>query len=378
MDRLRAHSSIALLAILLILSITVLRPFLISLSLGAIFGIALLPLKSKLHERFKIKATLATTLIMIGFVSFILMPIGFVIYKAVEYLQTQAATEKSITHIMTELASKATNLLADLGFPLSFSFVQSQMSVFAGKLRQLLSTAAQDIIVNSPDSALQFTIMLLTMAIFLLKHRQIFQKLLKFGGISRTCLARMMDTVSKVCTDVVFANIITGLVQAILVALAIAALTEWDPALVFIITFITSFIPIIGASPIAILFALIEFYQGRTGTGWGLLATAAVVGVSDNIVRAWLMSSNKDDSSFLNLLGTLGGIYLWGLPGLFLGPFIVSLTVQSTPFLILELEKVYAKKNPQPPKPHRHTPHPKNSHQRSQAPAPSRPRSEDI
>ncbi len=341
-DRLRANSSFLLLAVLMILSITVLHPFLISLSLGGIFAISLIPLQRKLRDRFHLSRGISTTVLMIGFISLILTPIGFVLYKAIEYMQSQAASEKNLATTLTEIAQRTTELLRSVGFPISMSMMQKQISVFSAKMRQVLGEFAQSVIVNSPDSVLQFTVMLLTMTILLLKHKQILHAIVQFRGISRTCLAKVMDTVSNVCRDVVFANIITGVIQATLVAVAVAFTTEWDPALIFIVTFVTSFIPIVGAAPIAVLIAVIEFYESRYGTGWALIATALIVGISDNIVRAWLMSSNKNDSSFLNLLGTLGGIYIWGLPGLFLGPFIVSLTVQSSPFLLKEFEKVYA------------------------------------
>lgn len=352
-DRLRANSSLALLVVLLILSIVVLQPFLISLALGGIFATSLLPFQRKLRHRFHLSRGLSTTLLMTGFISFIMTPIGFVLYKAVEYLQSKATAEANLKNTISQVSQRATEILASIGFPISFNTVFAQVSVFAGKIREFLTSTGQDLITNSPDSILQFTVMLLTMAILLMQHQQLLHKIVQFRGVSRTCLAKMMDGISKVCTDVVFANVITGAVQATLVATAVGAATEWDPVLVFIITFVTSFIPIIGAAPVAVLFALIEFYEGRSGTGWALLAAAVFVGISDNIVRAWLMSSNKEDSSFLNFLGTLGGIYIWGIPGLFLGPFIVSLTVRVTPFLLRELERAPRSANkarPQLPK----------------------------
>lgn len=67
------------------------------------------------------------------------------------------------------------------------------------------------------------------------------------------------------------------------------------------------------------------FSEGATG--WGvfmLLWGAILVSSSDNIVRPWLISQSASLPLVLTLLGVLGGVLAFGFVGLFLGPTVLA------------------------------------------------------
>ena len=108
-----------------------------------------------------------------------------------------------------------------------------------------------------------------------------------------------------------------------------------DFSLIFTLTFFFSFIPILGAAPVAFVLCLIAFLLQKSSSGFILLVTGSIAGVIDNILRPLLMG-RKDDMihPFISLLSLLGGIIVFGVPGLFIGPVLVQVTLSATPQLL--------------------------------------------
>jgi predicted PurR-regulated permease PerM len=64
------------------------------------------------------------------------------------------------------------------------------------------------------------------------------------------------------------------------------------------------------------------------GAGLGLFVwCAAVVGTVDNVLRPWLVGKDTKMPDLLILLGTLGGLIIFGAAGIIIGPIIAALFV---------------------------------------------------
>jgi len=110
--------------------------------------------------------------------------------------------------------------------------------------------------------------------------------------------------------------------------------------MIFFITYIVSFIPVIGAAPVALVLAATSFAQDHTAASIAMVIVAFVAGISDNLLRPWLGTFGKVEAPvFFNFLAVIGGIIILGLPGLFLGPLIASLCWGLTPILIKNLNE---------------------------------------
>jgi predicted PurR-regulated permease PerM len=70
------------------------------------------------------------------------------------------------------------------------------------------------------------------------------------------------------------------------------------------------------------------FAAGNAGAAIGLtIWNAAVVGSVDNVLRPWLVGKDTQLPDLLILLGTMGGIVLFGAAGIVIGPVIAALFV---------------------------------------------------
>lgn len=317
----------------------ILSPFLLSLCMGAMFALALEPLEEYIRTRFRVRRLFSSLATSGLFLVVILIPVIFMAFKLVGYSQELPTYMEGFVETKNKVVPFLADKVQDLGFAVNFKTISTTTAAMTTKLWTFISDAATSFIANLPETLLQFTIMMLTVFVVLFKRREHLGKMFSLGFVSRPCLLQLRNIVSKSCHDVVFANILTGLAQSFLVTLGALAFTSYDPFLIFIVTFIASFIPIIGAGPVMFLMGVLQLFNGATANGIVLIALTAVVGVSDNILRAFLMAKNKDDDAFLNLLAVIGGIYIWGLPGIFMGPLLLSITIKALPILVQETLK---------------------------------------
>lgn len=119
---------------------------------------------------------------------------------------------------------------------------------------------------------------------------------------------------------------------------------------------ITSFIPVVGSLLVWIPLSIYLFIQGQTTNAIIVIVWGGVVNgfIIDNLMRPWIISRicelfNKNtncdlsdfnplDNTFLIILSTFGGIFLFGVVGLFLGPIIVALCITIFDLYVLRIK----------------------------------------
>ncbi|MGE0762605.1 MAG: AI-2E family transporter [Bdellovibrionales bacterium] len=179
-----------------------------------------------------------------------------------------------------------------------------------------------------PDFVLFIVVFVCALYFFLAENRHLRAALVQSKAITPQELDRIILIFQKACSSTILASVITGLVQASIVAIGSAILKTGDFFLIFVVTFFLSFVPVIGAAPVALLLCLLALVKASYGTAVGFAILAVITGSIDNVLRPYLVSGDDDVHPILVLLGLLGAITIFGLPGLFLGPVITSVTVQ--------------------------------------------------
>lgn len=115
-----------------------------------------------------------------------------------------------------------------------------------------------------------------------------------------------------------------------------------------LLTFIGSFLPAVGTALVWVPLGVWLIVNGSLAAGIGLLiwGLLAIVGVCDYVIRPRLVG--KEEHPLLTLLALLGGLEVFGLAGLLVGPVLMALFVAI--LRIYEREKtVEAPKLAEPP-----------------------------
>ncbi|HTJ80996.1 MAG TPA: AI-2E family transporter, partial [Polyangiaceae bacterium] len=119
----------------------------------------------------------------------------------------------------------------------------------------------------------------------------------------------------------------TSLVQGVFAATGYSLAGIPQPLLWGTVTMLASFLPVVGTTAVWIPIGIVTFFTGHPGAAvftfiWGFVVTT---GVADYIVRPRLVGSHSHIHPLPLLVSLLGGVELFGLMGVIVGPILMSL-----------------------------------------------------
>lgn len=146
-------------------------------------------------------------------------------------------------------------------------------------------------------------------------------------------------------------TIATALVQAVLAGIGFAIVGVPNGITFALLTALASFVPLVGTAmiwgPVAIYLATTDrLLAGVFILIWGLVV---VMALADYVIRPRLVGSKGGGHPLLMLIALLGGIEVFGLAGLFVGPILMSLFLATLRIYERELE-IEAAQEPPPPR----------------------------
>lgn len=119
-----------------------------------------------------------------------------------------------------------------------------------------------------------------------------------------------------------------ALVQGIAGLIMYLILGVKEPVFWFVVTCISSMLPIVGAAVGYIPVALLFFANNSPTKGIVMLLYGfLVIGSVDNIFRFWLQKKLGDVHPLITVFGVIIGINLFGFIGLIFGPILISLFI---------------------------------------------------
>jgi len=134
----------------------------------------------------------------------------------------------------------------------------------------------------------------------------------------------LLTVAGRTVRGVVYGILGTALVQAVLAGIGFLIAGVPGCALLALLTFFASVIPVVGTALTWLPAAIWLFHQGATGWGIFMLIWGAVVANVDHVVKPWLISQGSDLPFILIVFGVLGGALTFGFIGVFLGPTLLA------------------------------------------------------
>jgi len=206
--------------------------------------------------------------------------------------------------------------------------VTSKVAEWAGRMGDFLVATLATATRGTATFILQLFIMLYATFFFLLDGKKVLDKTLYYMPLPPGDEELMVDKFRSVSRATIKGTMIIGIVQGGLagIAFAIAGIegaTFWGTIMV-----VLSIIPGIGTALVWVPAVVYLFAIGNTLTAILLFAwCAAVVGTVDNVLRPWLVGRDTKMPDLLVLLGTLGGLVVFGAEGIIIGPIVAALFV---------------------------------------------------
>lgn len=245
----------------------------------------------------------------------------------------------NLSALKNTIDQKASELVSSMGFALPDNF-QNITQQALQKVLAFAGHATSAFLIEIPSLLLSFLVFTAAL-FFLLTEGPRLKKYLENTDIFDPEDLNYLLKVSKSsCRSILISTIVIGGIQASIVSVAALFLHQTEFLLIFVITFICSLIPIIGAAPVALVFAASSFFAGATGEGIAWLVVATIAGTIDNILKPFIIRTDEELHPLLTLLSILGGVALWGFGGLFAGPLIATLAVAGLPKLVQHAKKI--------------------------------------
>lgn len=218
----------------------------------------------------------------------------------------------------------AMELLAQYG--LSTEDLRTQLSGAAVTSSRYLATEALAVGQNALRIGGLTFVMLYLLFFFLRDGHQLLETIIGAAPIGDVRERRLLNKFGKVARATLKGTLAIGIVQGGLGGilfwfLGIEAAVLWG-----VVMGLLSLLPAVGAALVWGPAAVILIFIGEVLQGVFLLvAGTLIIGLADNVLRPLLVGRDTQMPDYLILVSTLGGITLFGLSGVVIGPIIASL-----------------------------------------------------
>jgi predicted PurR-regulated permease PerM len=194
------------------------------------------------------------------------------------------------------------------------------------ELSQFLVGGMGGLLKNTFALVTNFFIMLLVLFFLFKDGQQWLSVLYDLIPMEESHKSKILIRLDQTIRAVVKGMLVTAIVQGLLAGLAYLALDVPFPMGLTALTIVLAPIPFGGTGLVWGPVALYLFWMGATGKALAMLVWGIVViSMVDQFLRPWLIGQDVQIPVLLLVLSVLGGLALYGLLGLFVGPILISL-----------------------------------------------------
>lgn len=138
--------------------------------------------------------------------------------------------------------------------------------------------------------------------------------------------SKLFQHIHETLAAVIRGQLLTSLIQSVTAGIIFAFLGIPLPIFFAFLTFITSLIPILGATSVWLPLAIFLFINQQYTAAIILVCLGIfIISLLDNIIKPALIGEKTKLPYFLLFFGIMGGMKLYGLMGIFLAPVMLSL-----------------------------------------------------
>jgi predicted PurR-regulated permease PerM len=311
----------------LLLFFWMVRAQLVPIFLGALFALLLDPLKRRLARRSPWLARQAALVLTVG--SLILVVIPFVLIAANVVSSAQSFLAGGFTDILGRLQTFATTHFAGLAdrFDLPVESLRTGAANLAQRIGGSIAGFASGVASSLPGQIVELFLFVLALYYFLRDGASLLRWLVRLSPFPEHDTDELFASIRETVHGAIFGQLATSLVQGGLTLIALYAFKIPGALMFGIIAMLLSVVPLVGTTPVTVGAAIYLLASGRFGAAAGMAAAAVVIGISDNVVRPWVQSSQTRMHPLVTLLSIFGGIEVLGAAGVFLGPVIAAMAI---------------------------------------------------
>jgi predicted PurR-regulated permease PerM len=323
--------------LLLVAGITVgffamLRPFLMTILLAAIFTAVLYPWYAQLLVRVGGRRPLAAIIVLVLAIVLVVAPLFIVLGAATnEALRVSESVRPAVERLIAQPSIFDDYLRALPGYEMIEPY-RDQVLLRAGEVIGGLGTYLFEILSATTRATLvflfHFAVLLYTMFFFFISGPTFLNAILSRLPLAETDKQRVLGRFVSVTRATLKGNVLVGLVQGSLSGLAFWVLGIEGAIFWGAVMTVLSIIPGIGGAFVWVPTAIVLAVQGQLWQALALvLFGSLIVGSVDNLLRPRLVGRDTQMHDLMIFFSTLGGIMLFGVMGFIVGPILAALFI---------------------------------------------------
>lgn len=334
MERLSLHKWVLLGLVLAIsaLFLTMIKQFLMAIFMAGLFSAMVLPVHRRLSDRLGGQKNLASVLVVTGIVALVLGPLALLITVVVSQAISVGSSVTPWVQRFLDEPTILSSLLADIP---GYEAVLPYRDIIISKAGELVTTLSSFLIGSlssftrlTIEAVLSSVVMLYVMFYFLSMGDRLINRILYLLPLDDRSERRLLIRFTSVTRATLKGTLVIGLLQGGICGLAflfagIDAAVFWGTLMA-----VTSIVPAVGTAliwlPALVILALTGDYIGVVILA---LLCGLVAGNLDNLLRPRLVGKDTEMHDLFVLFGTLGGISMFGILGIIIGPIIAALFI---------------------------------------------------
>jgi predicted PurR-regulated permease PerM len=331
-DTLNKSVLVLLLLVISALFLSLIKQFLMAIFLAGLFSALARPVYLYLTRVFGGRQHLASLTTLLLLIVIVLIPmmvlIGIVVAQAIEVGQMVTPWVKQTLSDHGGL----TEFLKSLPFYEHILPYQEQIMQKAGQAVGFISKFLVEGLSSATLGTVHFFfmafVMLYSMFFFFMDGDKIINKMLYYLPLGSSDENRMLEKFTSVTRATLKGTFLIGVLQGGLAGLAFVVVGIPNAVFWGAIMAVLSIIPSVGSALVWLPAAIILVANGQVVGGVGLAIFCGVlVGSLDNLLRPVLVGKDTKLHELMIFFSTLGGIFMFGVVGIFIGPIIASLFV---------------------------------------------------
>jgi len=312
---------IILFFLLAVLSFFIIKPIFLSIFVGLVLAYLFSPLYRLINKKITSK-TISALIVLLLVAVLVAIPTILIIKYSLSNLDKVYNYVSSISDVESLIKTTFPQLLNNSQISVNLHAITAALSL---KISGYISSAINNLFFNIIPILLNVAVSLFIFFIAMRDQEELKSYVVSLSPFSKEYQKKFYDKFESVTYSAIYGELIVGISQGIIAGIGFFICGVPHALLLTIILTLTSILPIIGPWLVWIPVDIYLFLHGQTSSAIGLLIYGLfIINWVDTILRPIVVSKGTKMNSAVALIGMTGGLYVFGIMGLIIGPLVLA------------------------------------------------------
>ena len=307
-----------LILMIFVLAFLMLRPIIIPIIFGLLAAYIFSPVYKKVYKKTK-KKNFSAFLMILCFAVLLVVPLIYIIPGLVNQIFEVFVKFQSLNiyDIVTGLVE------GDTGASIAANIDNIISQGFSILLNQF-----KNLIMNIPSLILKFSVFLFTFFFAVRDTESLKQYVSSLSPFSKNLERKLMNEFRGITNAIVFGQVLIGIIQGLALGIGLFFLGVPNVLVLTFIACVVCIIPLVGSWTVWLPTSVFLFMNDKIFSSIFLFLYGMLfVGTIDNFLRPYILSKQSNLPVAISIIGTIGGLYFFGIAGILLGPLILAYVI---------------------------------------------------